>query len=373
MDDFLGKMGSTVGVDVEKEVLAGLAGTVGMYASLPQGGGLYPELVLMATVKDPAAYEKVLTRLTEGIVGAVNEEGHVIARARVMDWEGAKLHVVELQKAHGKGVVPFTPSWALVGDRLALTLVPYTLKDLVWRVAHPAEAGPGLDAQEDFRALWAGKPASAGAFEYFDLQAVLSLLYDTGVPLLQTIVKPNLLGEVGARLPLDWSALPPARLVRPYFRSMMSFATWGADGIELRLNAPIPVLPIAFGVGAAAALVTMRHGGMMRETSLARSRVVVRPAPAPEAVPGDRALTRARADLDELMRVVRLFALDKNRLPATLDDLVTEHFLESVRLDPWDHAYRLVVTDAKTRAFKVVSDGPDGRPGTPDDVAVAAR
>jgi hypothetical protein len=375
LDDGLADVNRRVGVDLEKDLLAGLAGTLGYYVSLPQGGGLYPEVALVATVKDPAAYEQVLTRLCEGIAGSVNEEGRVIVRSRVMEYEGQRLHLVELQRAQGQGVVPFTPSWALLGDRLVVTLVPYTLKEIVWRAQHANEAGPGLVAQEDFRALLAEKPASAGAIGYFDLQAVLSLLYDTGVPLLQTAVKPNVLGEVGAKLPLDWAALPPARVVRPYFRSLMSFTSWGPDGIEMRLHSPIPLMPILMVAGVSAAVFTARMSDLSRmgpQQPFVMPPDVVMPEDPPVLPPEDEE-TRARRDLDELMRYVRLFLLEQNALPAKLDDLVREQFVESLPQDPWAHAYRLVVTDVKARAFRVVSDGPDGKPGTPDDIAVSSK
>lgn len=378
IDGGLERVSREVGVDLEKEVLAGLSGGVGSYCAMPQGGGLYPEVALMLTVKDPAAYEGILTRLTDGIAGSLNERGRVIARTRTMAFEGRTLHLLELQKAHGGGVVPFTPSWALLGDRLVVTLVPYTLKEIAWRAAHAREAGPGLEAQEDFAALWAGKPAGAGACSYYDLQAVLALLYDTAVPLLQTTVKPNMLGEVGAKLPLDWAALPPARMVRPYFRSLMTFTTLGPDGLEIRLNAPIPILPVAFAVGAATAATMMR----MRSVQVSRfeaGRAAFPPDMVVPVGPGEPAPAEgdpdvvARRDLDELMRTVRLFVLAENRLPATLDDLVKEHYLEALKRDPWDHAYRLVVTDRKAQTFAVLSDGPDGSPGTADDIAVAPR
>ncbi len=379
LEQGLERLDRMLGVSLEKDVLAGLGGTLGWYAGMPQGGGLYPELVLMATVKDPEAFEGVLTRLNEGLAGVINEEGDLLARPRVITFEGQRLHLFELQAARGDDPVPFTPSWTLLGDRLLLTLVPYTLKDVVWRARHPDQAGPGIEAEEDFRALASLRPPQAGALEYVDLQAVLSLLYDTAVPLLQTVAKPNVLREVSEVLPVDWAELPPARLVRRWFRSLMSFTSWTADGLEVRMHAPVPVMPLALAAGAAFGLAV---GGRR-----ARSMVSVRPGmplemplpmpdvpeePAEEGSDGARQ-QRARADLDELMRYVRLYLLEQNALPGSLDDLVKQGFLDQLPGDPWGRPYRLVVEDATAKRFRVASDGPDGKAGTADDLGSGPR
>lgn len=374
LDEGLAELDRALGVSLEKDILGGLAGAMGWYAGLSSGGGLYPEIALMATVKDPAAYEQVLVRVGEGLAGLANEEGRVIVRPRAVAFEGQTLHVMELSAAQGDDVVPFTPSWTLLGDRLIVTLVPYTLKDIVWRAKHPESAGPGLGAQEDFGALGALRPATAGALAYLDLQAVLTLLYDTGVPLLQTAVKPNLLGELGATLPLDWTALPPVRAIRGHLRSLMSFTSLSRDGLELRLHGPLPLLPVMVAAGGAV-------GAMMARPPRHRDGMRMPPFEMPpgEDDDGDLPLLQeartneARAVLDMLLRAVRLHVLEHETLPASLEELVLQGTLENLPLDPWGRPYRLVVVDGAARAFRVASDGPDRRPGTDDDLQTDAR
>jgi len=369
MDEGLAEVNRMLGVDIEKDLLAGLAGTLGWYAGLSAGGGLFPELALMATVKDPTAYEALLVRMMEGIAGAVNEDGELIARSREMSYEGQKLHLLELQKARGDDVIPFTPAWALLGDRLVVTLVPYTLKEIIFRARHPGEAGPGLKEQEDFQALWAEKPPAACAVGYLDLQALLTLLYDTGVPLLQAAVKPNLLGEMTGHLPLDFAALPPVRHLRPYFRSVGSYQVFGRDGLELHISSPIPMLPImAVAVGASVALMVPRRAMSLRD---AKPMIIDEPKEWPEEE-GD-ATARARTQLEELVRYVNLFVLERGELPASLQDLVKAGFLESLPEDPWGNAVLLVVFDVAKRAYRIVSVGPDGEEKTPDDILVGPR
>ncbi len=370
MDEGLAQANKMLGLDIEKDLIGGLAGTLGWYGGLSSGGGLFPELAMLTTVKDPAAYEALLVRAMEGIAGAVNESGEVIARPRELLYEGQKLHLMELQMARGDDVVPFTPSWALLGDRLVVTLVPYTLKDVIYRARHPERAGPGLKEQEDFQALWAQKPAAACSVGYLDFQALLTLLYDTGVPLLQAAVKPNVLGEMGAHLPLDFAALPPVRHVRPYFRSVGMYQVFNRDGLEMHLSAPIPMLPIALvavGVGAATMLAT-RRGAM--ESMPGIPLIMVDPE---EPVTAEIATVRARVQLEELVRYVSLFVLERGELPASLEALVKAGYLEALPEDPWGRPVLLIVFDAAKRDFRLVSVGPDGEEKSPDDILAGPR
>jgi hypothetical protein len=349
-----------LGVDVEKEVIAGLGGTMGAYASFPETGGLFPEVALALTVKDPQAFEAVFARLADGIAGAVNEEGDVLASTRVLEYRGTRLHLFELQEAKGDDVVPFTPTWAILGDRLVLTLVPYAMKEIV---ARRAETSKGLADQEDFAALRAQLPDGASTFEYVDLQAAMNLVYDTGVPLLQTAVKPNVLP---VPIPLDWAQLPTARTVRRHFRSMGAFYTWNQDGISVSMHGPVPMLPLVLVAGAVVGFASTRARHVEWE----------RAAAAPRAVPSrpdedmDRMLAQVQAD--DLARSVDLYYLEKKALPATLEDLVSAELIDAVPTDPWGRPFEYRVVSQRPRTFRIFSAGKDGKPDTADDVKSGA-
>jgi len=369
MDGFLDQINAQLGVDLEKDVLGGMAGGACSYVSMPETGGLFPELAVMLQVKDPAGFEATFARLAQGIAGAVSEEGDVIASTRTLDYRGTPLHLFEMQRARGRDVVPFTPTWALLDDWLVITLVPHTMKEIVLR----GKATDGLASQEDFQSLRRAVPAGAGEMSYLDMQAVLSLLYDTGVPLLQTAVKPNVMGR---QMPftLDWALLPAARTVRPYFRSLGIYTTWNKDGLAIQMHGPLPMAGL-FMVAAAVA-VPMALGGVRRVRAVPMRRI--RPTeeakgePAPRVEPGPGALTpkdrMARVQAEQIGSYVRVFLLTQKRLPASLDELVKENVASSLPKDPWGKDFMLVVTDAKTRSFVVRSAGADGTFGTDDDV-----
>ena len=304
----------------------------------------------------------MLERLNQGVAGAINEQGKVIASTRKMEYRGTTMHLFEMQMAKGNDPVPFTPTWALLDDMLVVTLVPYAMKEVILRV-QGVTTQPGLATQEDFQALMATKPADAGIVEYVDLKALLSLLYDTGVPLLQTLVKPNVMKDVPFEI--DWALLPPASRVVPHFRSMAEFVTWNEDGIVVSIQSPMPFLPLYLSLSMAMPVLMFARASEMPVD------VTFDPVP---AMPGEREqpsienemdLELAKIQAEMLHEAVVFFKTEKNRLPASLEELVKEGLMGSVPEDPWGGTYRLR-TEGET--VLVESAGPDKTFGTDDDV-----
>ena len=80
---------------------------------------------------------------------------------------------------------------------------------------------------------------------------------------------------------------------------------------------------------------------------------------------------RARADLAELSRDLERYAATTGDVPASLEALGTLGRGARLR-DPWGHPYqvRRSVDPTLGPAVRVFSAGPDGRMGTPDDIAL---
>ncbi|MDJ0973199.1 MAG: DUF3352 domain-containing protein [Planctomycetota bacterium] len=362
MNEALSDISQTIGVDIENELMAGMGNGVAVYAGLPETGGIYPELAVMMKVKDPAAFEPIFDRFANGLAGWLTEEGDVIASTREIQYRGQTLHLFEMQEARGDDVVPFTPTWAFRGNWLTLTLVPYSMKEIILRTSEGTADG-GLAGEEDFQALMAQMPADAGAIGYLDFQAIMNLLYDTGVPLLQTVAKPNVM-----QLPirLDWAQLPPARSMRKYFRSIAGFTSWTKDGMSVSIHAPVPVVALV-GAVAGAAFFTL---GRSMDMEMSEPMVVVRP----DRVDFDVAQVQA----EEILRYVRLYRLEKSTLPKSIEALVEANYMRAVPKDPWGNPYYLMfkmrMVDGKSRQdAAVASAGPDGKPGTPDDVTATVK
>src|SRR5438552_3970401 len=118
---------------------------------------------------------------------------------------------------------------------------------------------------------------------------MFALAYDTLVPLLETAVKPAL---VGPSVHLDWAQLPATRTVRPYLRSMASFFTCDEQGLRVSMHSPTGILPILAVAGAAAALLV--RGYAVRSESMAAARAEV-------AMPGVDKATRASIKTNMLL------------------------------------------------------------------------
>jgi len=362
MGQGLASVKQMLGVDLETELLAGLDDGMGIYAAFPPTGGLFPEMACIVPVKDPSTYEGVFDRFVAGLAGLATEQGDVNVSTRVLDYHGTRLHIVDLQASRGDDVVPFTPTWAVIGNRLVVTLVPHAMKEIVLR-AQGRTSAPGLASKADFQALMREKPLGVGAMAYVDLKGALSLVYDTLVPLLQTAAKPNVMKDV--KVPLDWAMLPPASRVAPYFSSLAEYVTWNEDGIHVSYQGPVPVLSVAMLGGVIAALFVSRASSEPTWVSTGKAEV---PARAGEDLDAEMDVEVAKLQAEILADYVGTYRQSKGRLPKSFEEMVEADICKAPAKDPWDQAYAYVTYS--TGGYAVVSMGPDRTLGTADDIQV---
>jgi hypothetical protein len=82
---------------------------------------------------------------------------------------------------------------------------------------------------------------------------------------------------------------------------------------------------------------------------------------------------RARADLETLRAALEAFRRERGFYVAAsdsatlMDHLSPRYIKQIIRLDPWHNPYRYAGT---TSGYTLASDGPDGKPGTADDVTL---
>lgn len=372
LDEGLAKVSDRLGVDLEQDILAGLGDGTAFYAAMPEHGGVYPELCIMLPLKDAASYEGKFASMVDGLAAMVTEQGRVKMSTRDLAFRDETLHLVELEKARGDDPFPFTPTWVVRDGYLFITLVPYSMKDVLLRQIEGDDPSQGLMSQEDFKDLYDAIPGDTGGFSYLDLKGIVSLLYGTGVPLAQTLVKPNMM-NIPFRL--DFDHLPTARTVQKHFRSIAGYTGWTQDGIRVSVRGPIPVIGAVVAIGAGAAFFV---GARAMPPGMRRGNRLMPPRPMPVQPPirlaePDLNVELARVNLQEISRYVRLFTIEKNRMPKTLDELVDSGTIPSLNKDPWQTPYKLNVTDAPERQFEVVSAGPDKQFGTPDDLRIQVK
>lgn len=360
VERMLGKANGAIGMDLEKDLLAGFGDSYAAWLAIPETGGLYPELGVAFDVKDANAFEAKVAKAADALCAEVGKTERVTASRRVIEWHGKRLHVIDLAGVKRRKMVPFTPTICFTGGKMLVTLVPHAMKEILLR-AEAGTANAGLGGQEDVKTLLASAPAGHASFAYLDLQAILNLAYDTAVPVLQTIAKPNVLG-VPVRL--DWAQLPPTRTMRPYFRSLGAFSVCDGKSLRISVHSPIGVLAPAAIVGVAAV------GFMQSRAKRFEHDFSTMPVEVPPAAEGNA----AQASADMLRDAVLAYVAATGKLPEGLADLTAknprtdEPYVKEVPLDPWGFGFVYTVVDAATASFEIRSWGSDGLPKTGDDV-----
>ncbi|MCK5862261.1 MAG: type II secretion system protein GspG [Candidatus Hydrogenedentes bacterium] len=112
----------------------------------------------------------------------------------------------------------------------------------------------------------------------------------------------------------------------------------------------IELILVTVIIGILAGMVMVNYGGRAREAQIRAS----------------------KGDIANLSTAIDLFALDNNdTYPAGLDNLVsgTRRYIRELQPDPWGNAYNYKApTDIMLADYVIFSSGPDGMPGTEDDV-----
>ena len=94
---------------------------------------------------------------------------------------------------------------------------------------------------------------------------------------------------------------------------------------------------------------------------------------------GDAKVSAAVSDIKTFETDIELFHLDTGAMPPNLDALITNPgaakwngpYLKNqdkVPMDPWGHPYAYKAPGDNGREYDIVSAGPDGQAGTPDDI-----
>jgi general secretion pathway protein G len=86
-------------------------------------------------------------------------------------------------------------------------------------------------------------------------------------------------------------------------------------------------------------------------------------------------INRAKSDISQYLMFIGQYEIDNGRYPQKLEDLVSgkRRYLRELNKDPWGSPYYYKPpSGALTDDFDVFSAGPDGQPGTEDDVTYSS-
>ncbi len=208
-----------VGLSLEKDILAALGSEVTLYASLPAGGGIIPEVVGVLQLRDRAAFDRTL-KVMLGMMPGVE--------FKKLDFEGSEIRYFSAPP----GGPPITPSYTISGDLLVLGTSPNSLKQVI---RARAEKRPSLADSAEFKAIRAKLAPELTNLEYLDLKRIVSAVYATATPFLQ-----GFQGQIDSMgIPLNMALLPTVETVSKHLSAAASAWSTDRDGLLLECVSPI--------------------------------------------------------------------------------------------------------------------------------------
>lgn len=359
----ISRLDHVMGASLEGEVLAGLIDEQTLSIGLSDAGGAFPDVVLSIPLRDPAKFEPLFARAVAGLVADLSERGDARFAQRELVVGAHTMRVIASKGTGGSETPAFSPTWAVVGDRLVVTLVPHTMRAVFGRVDRADAAGSSsvhaLASSPEVAAELSSARASGTAC-VVAVGDVMTRVYDTVVPLAETIPawKDALEG-----VPLDAFRLPvPGDGTGTHAVSVLSLKV-GPDGASFAATSPTGVLPTFFLM-----LAILDEAG---RTDLSSSL----DAPTTHAMSfasgadGDPAEATKRA-IEQTIKLLREYQALHGSFPASFDDvLFVERLAPAIPEDGWRHAL-LYEPPKGTHPPRVTSSGADGAPGTGDDVVV---
>jgi len=253
MAEILARYNKVLGIDVRKDLVGSLGHEWAGYVDVPEGGGLIPDVVLFASVKDRARLSKSLRALVEKYSDVLAMHGERKARRaprirhRKSKAGAHTIHSIEITQHNGEPV-PVMPSWTLGDDYIILALWPHTLRNALSR-PHSLRDNP------EFNKLRQSVPQGATASSYVDCAALVGFAYNTLVPALQAVqgAANRELQPYGASL--NFHELPPSSVITKHLSPCMSYFKMEKDAVRMGYVSPFGLSVATAGTAGLGALV----------------------------------------------------------------------------------------------------------------------
>jgi hypothetical protein len=298
------KANAFLGLDLRADLLRALGTEWGGYVAWRPEGGLFPDLVLCATVRDRDRLGRALDTLAAKAGEVARKSGASVTPGRT-DFRGTEIRFLEVTDRRGDPR-PYAPAWAFGADFVVFGLCPQAVK-------HALEEKPALSARAEFQRVLARAPRGTVSATYVDLGRVATWLYATAVPALQAAqgALNRQLAALGVRV--NFEDLPPAGVLARHLGGLVAYTVVEPDAVRVGFvspfGAPLVVAPVGFVAGAVAVLVPRgqavgraRAQAELAEAEMRRAEAEARRAEAAARAAAERAeLDRLRAE-NELLR-----------------------------------------------------------------------
>jgi len=247
--------GAVLGIDVRNDLLAALGTEWGTYVAWPPGGGLLPDVVLFATVRDRERLEKTLDALSTK-ARELRGRGATVTSGST-EFRGHVIRFLEITDKRGEPR-PYAPAWAFGDDFVVFGLCPQTVKHALMEKGYAASEGGtasgggpprGLSGREDFRQLLAAAPKSTVSATYIDLGHAVTWLYAAGAPFLQVAQAAANRQLLGYGMRLNFEDLPTADVLARHLSGVLWYTAVEDDCVRMgylsEVGAPLAAVPVA--------------------------------------------------------------------------------------------------------------------------------
>jgi len=272
--------------------------------------GLIPDVALVLESPDAARLEKALLSMLAHVPWPA---GTGVRGFKVGD---VSVHTVPL--GHRKlAQFPIGPTFGIVNGRLLVTAYPLSFQRFL-----SVQQGrrPNLAKNRDYASLRDRVPEGAASLSYLDLKRLFEVLYDTGIPLLQSLAD-----QAG---PSPLYEFPEVEVFTKHLFGRIAWTTSDEDGLKWNSYSALDTSGFwlgSLGAGAGLYVATQRYDASAK---------VAPPPPRPPPKEGDREMRTCRYRVRLLRARIRLYQGTHDRLPKSLDELKAEHVKPETFLVP---------------------------------------
>jgi hypothetical protein len=346
--------------DLRRDLLGNLDGESLYYQTPGHGIGATGDMVFAGKVTSVDKVKRGLDLLMK-----VPSRFELPVSAREETFEDTKITMLDLAQVLGPMAAiagAINPCYAFRDGYLVCSTTTEGLKSLLQRIKTPPKDSV-LDS-EDFSKAWARLPADRvpTGVGYTNVKASFESGYNglVGLTMIPQV------SQILQQLPIDLALLPTADSVSKHLFGAVSASYRDGEG-ELSL-AFSPVGAEAFVLVGAAAVFAGMSGYKIQKAGEAATQ-----EPTPKVDPAEK----VEVDVSLLRAAITVYRLDKEKLPATLEDLLqpSENFptgylggAKALPKDPWEHPYVYVLSGPK--GYQIRSMGPNGKDdqGEGDDI-----
>ena len=276
-------------VNVEGDFLSAVGQRLILFAGASQPMSMTPAVCLLIEVRD----QQAMTRFLEGCLTFIHQQtsGQEESQPPSMSFYRHTIHYIKPQ-----GGLPISPAFTLAQGNLIIALSPMVLKEYL---AFLDAGGPGIDRDDDFRAVRSHVSMDANALTYTKFQDVAMEAYG---------LLPMLLDSLGTQTDAGFSSasLPLPETIRKHLFPSISLVRKTEDGIILEGYSPIGVPVASLGGSIAPAMML---------PALGRAR-------------GEARATQCRSNLRQIGLGLLMYANDhQDRGPAHLQALLEDGYL----------------------------------------------